>query len=127
MSGYQREGIEEYQPNTFLRRRWDYVPVEVQPDLTYEYLSVDHIYEILDREQTKEEAKEVICAVLGVPVDILQEFSLDERYLLGIITAHCWAQHLFRSRQLVDPNQLIKAIVLNFLYCPEKEDVVWAS
>ena len=118
MSG---ESIEEYQPCT-LRSPWDYVLVEVQPNLKYEHLSVDRIYE-RDREQTKEEAKEVICDVLGVPVDILQEFSLDERYLLGIITTHCWAQHLFRSRHLVDPNQLIKALVLNFLFCPEKEDV----
>ena len=106
---HQREYIKEYQPNT-LSRRWDYEPVK-----------------ILDREQTKEEAKAVICDVLGVPVDTLRDFSLDERYLLGIITTHCWAQHLFRSRHLVNPNQLIKALVLNFLFCPEKEDVDWDS
>ena len=126
MSDSPRECIEEYQSNTTSEELWDYEPVEVQPELKYEQLSADRIYEI-DKEQTKEKAKEVICDVLGVPVDILREFSLDERYLLGIITTHCWAQHLFRPRHLVDPNQLIKALVLNFLFCPEKEDVDWDS
>ena len=126
MSDSQRECIKEYQPNTTSEELWDYEPVEVQPELNYEHLSVDRIYK-RDMKQTKEEAKEVICDVLGVPVDILRDFSLNERYLLGIITTHCWAQHLFRSRHLDYPKQLITALVLNFLFCPEKEDVDWDS
>ena len=104
--------------------KWDYVPFKVQPLSKYVHLSVDRIFD-LDGERREREAKVTICDVFEMPMDTLREFSgaLDNKYLLGILTTHYWAQHLFHSNQLDDPDQLIKALVLNFFFCPERRDI----
>ena len=128
LSTRKRRIIEEYyrsdKPNN---TKWDYVPFKVQPLSKYKHLSVDRIFDLdeEDRERREREAEMTICDVLEMPMVTFQEFSgaLDNTYLLGILTTHYWAQHLFHSNQLDEPNQLIKALVLNFFFCPEQGNV----
>ena len=129
LSTRKRRIIEEYyrsdKPNG---TKWDYVPFKVEPQSKkYVHLSVDRIFDLDEKDGGRRErlATMVICDVLHMPMGTLQEFSgaLDKKYLLGIITTQYWAQHLFDSSQLDDPNQLIKALVLNFFFCPERGNV----
>ena len=124
LSTRKRRIIEEYyrsdKPND---TRLDYVPFKVVPLSKYVHLSVDRIFDLDEKDGERRErlAKMAIRDVLQMREGVLQEFSgaLDKKYLLGILTTHYWVQHLFHSNQLDEPNQLIKALVLNFFFCPE--------
>ena len=44
----------------------------------------------------------------------LNENEADRSLILVTLVTHCWARYLIESKQLPDPTQLIKALVVNF-------------
>ncbi len=130
MSRSSRDCIDEYcrsEQQKSAEKPWEYVAIKAQPLWRYKDLSIDVIF---DMEPAKREttAREAIMDVLRVPDGVQEKFhkKIDNVYLLGIYITHYWAYHLYRShsanhlKQLID--QLIEALVLNFLLCPQRED-----
>ena len=132
MSRSFRNGIEEYYRSVEQndsKKPWKYVAFKEEPLWRYKELSSDRIFD-LEKAMREETAKSVICEVLRSPEGILQKLNgaLDNTYLLGVLTTHYWAQYLFHSKQeeiktFDHPDQLIRALVLNFLFSPEKGSI----
>ncbi len=114
---------------TTSEKPWEYAPTVVEPygNWNYKELSVDTIFD-MDSAKREAVARDAVLKVLKFPESSREKFCKpsDENYLLGIYTTRYWAYHLYRSHsanhleQLID--QLIEALVLNFLLCPQRED-----
>ena len=105
---------------------WKYQPHSVRPvSAKYEEISVDKIYN-LNVMKREELTKSAICEILQSPADALSilESDLGHVYVLASLTTHYWAKNLFLSQHLPHPDQLIKALILNFIFshgeCQEK-------
>ncbi len=62
-------------------------------------------------------AEQAICEVLGCPetvVQALDDNDADRSLILVALVTRCWAKYLIESEQLPKPEQLIKALVVNF-------------
>ncbi len=117
MALHSRRRVKEYYRSE--RKPWEYAPVEVVPK-TYAGLS---IMQTEDGQIQEDVAKSAICEVLQSP-DILSSFQdpHHKRYALATLATCYWARHVIRSQQLDHPEQLIKALVLNFLYSRDLEE-----
>ena len=97
---------------------WKYQPHSVEPVYgKYKEISVDKIYD-LDVMKREELTKSAICEILQSPADALSilESDLGHVYVLASLTTHYWAKSLLHSQHLPHPDQLIKALVLNFIF-----------
>ena len=97
---------------------WQYQPHSVRPvSAKYEEISVDKIYD-LDDMKREELTKSAICEILQSPADVLSIFESDlgRGYVLASLTTHYWAKSLLHSQHLPHPDQLIKALILNFIF-----------
>lgn len=108
----QHEDIKEYH-----RAGLSYKDHSVTPTLKYEELMVTKLY-CEDDKTKKELAKQAICEVLNCPDDHIMH-ALDneaERSLILVtLVTRCWAENLFsQEKKPPKPEQLVKALVLNF-------------
>ena len=65
-----------------------------------------------------------LSEVLQSPPNALLPFDrpMDRIYILAILTTNFWAQNIIQSQQLDHPKQLIKALVLNFLFSRNRDE-----
>ena len=125
MSASHRRCITEYHRNEKVdeaENTWEYMPHQVQPR-KYRDLSIFAIFE-LDERKREEMAKSALCEVLQPPPKALSSFDgpTDRSYILATLTTNFWAQNLLQSQQLDHPVQLIKGLVLNFLFSRDRDE-----
>lgn len=114
MSLQSRRAIQEYhrQNDGSLK----YVAHTVTPTCKYKELVITDIAS-LDDESRKALAIRAICEILECPEDIVHRLEEESDRSLAIVTVttRYWAKHLLHG-PLFNPDQLIKALVLNFFF-----------
>lgn len=89
----------------------------VTPTCKCKELSITNLSS-LDEKSRTEMAVQAICEVLECPEDIVQTLDneTDKSLIIAAMVTHFWAKHLIQKEPMPYPNQLIKALVVNFFF-----------
>ena len=108
--------IKEYYRSLDPPWKYEAHEVEVVPvHSKYEELSVTGIMK-LETEQRVFLAKQALCEVLKCPVYILSQLEgeSDKWLIIATLVTRFWAKYLIKTQRVPHPDQLTKALVLNF-------------
>lgn len=110
--------IEYYRNADCAQGQLTYMAHQINPICKVRELMVTNIAQ-LDEMTRISLAKQAICDILGLSLEVISAFDNDEEksWMLVVAITHFWAQNQRRNRMLPNADLVIRAMVYSFMKC----------